>query len=287
MTRGRFPNFAPARRLFAPALLCLLTFTTSAQTTPNQPAKADEKKTAAPAAGDEKAEAVLRRAVEAVGGAQFLAIKTVTGRGFYTPFAKGVSGLPIKFVDYLAFPDRERTEFRGQGNFIVQTNVGKQGWLFDAAARTLKDVTPQQAEDFRLAMRTSIDNVLRGWWRQEGAKLTYAGRREAGLARRNEAVRLTYPDGFWVEFEFAAREGLPAKTIYERQVKNEAGEPATVKEEDRYLRFLTFEGVNAPVIIDHYRAGEQSSRINYDTYEFNRPLPDSLFVKPANIKALK
>jgi hypothetical protein len=46
-------------------------------------------------------------------------------------------------------------------------------------------------------------------------------------------------------------------------------------------------GVNAPFVIDHYRNGVQTSRINYEAYEFNKPLPDSLFAKPANIKAIK
>jgi len=31
----------------------------------------------------------------------------------------------------------------------------------------------------------------------------------------------------------------------------------------------------------------QTSRINYESIEYNKPLLDSLFVKPENIKALK
>ena len=54
-------------------------------------------------------------------------------------------------------------------------------------------------------MRTSVENLLHGWWKKENATLSYVGRREAGLARRNETVRLTYPDGFWIEYEFAAQ----------------------------------------------------------------------------------
>jgi hypothetical protein len=60
-------------------------------------------------------------------------------------------------------------------------------------------------------MRTKIDNLLRGWWRKEGGKITYVGRREAGLAKRNETIRLTYPDGFWIEYEFGARDGFRRK----------------------------------------------------------------------------
>ncbi len=100
-------------------------------------------------------------------------------------------------------------------------NVGEGGWIADLKTKKLADITSQAAEDFRLLLRTSLDSVLRGWWRNEGASLTYAGRREAGLARRNEAVRLKYPDGFEVEFEFDAKEGLPSKVKYKKQ--NEEG----------------------------------------------------------------
>ena len=60
-----------------------------------------------------------------------------------------------------------------------------------------------------------------------------------------------------------------------------------VAEEDRLLRPLTVSGVIAPFVIDHFRKGVQTSRINYESIEFNKPLADALFAKPANIKAVK
>ncbi|HEU4595593.1 MAG TPA: hypothetical protein VFS10_10660 [Pyrinomonadaceae bacterium] len=255
--------------------------TEGAATKPAAAATQDEPKKAAQT--DERAEAVLRRAIEALGGAAYLGVKSVVSRGYYTPFAEGVGGLPSTFVDYIVFPDRERTEFKGRGGASIQTFTGDTGWLYEARTRKLSDVTPEQARNFRIAMRTTTDNVLRGWWREEGATLSYVGRREAGLARRNEVVRLSYPDGFVVEFEFGARDNLPSKTRY----KKENAEGEQVEEEDRYAQFQLIGGVRTPFIVDHYRAGMQSSRANYEGVEFNRPVPDALFEKPADVKALK
>ena len=42
-----------------------------------------------------------------------------------------------------------------------------------------------------------------------------------------------------------------------------------------------------PFVVDHYTAGVQASRVNYESVEFNRPVPDSLFAKPADVKAVK
>ena len=238
---------------------------------------------AQPAKADEKAAAVVARAVEALGGPAYLGVRTVVSKGYFTQFREGQSGIPVSFRDYMVYPDRERTEFKGAGVQMVQVNTGETGWIFEAKTRKLSDVTPDQAADFRTAMRTSIDNLLRGWWRAGGASLAYVGRREAGLARRNEVVKLSYPDGFEVEFEFDAREGLPSKVVYRRP--NAEGEQ--VEEEDRYAQFISVGAIRTPLVVDHYRAGVQSSRVNYDSVEHDRPVPDSLFAKPADIKSIK
>ncbi len=134
------------------------------------------------AANDEKAEQVVARAVAALGGDAYLGVRSTVGRGIFTRLAKGLAEPPSSFVDYMVYPDHERTEFRGGGNRVIQTNTGKTGWLFDAAARSLKDQPPADIESFQMSLRTSLDNLLRGWWRKDGATLTYVGRREAGLA---------------------------------------------------------------------------------------------------------
>ena len=292
MTQTRFPNAVRARTIVTTLFLLVVAATAApaqntadkVSTTPKTTAAAaTDDKVKAPARPDEKAEQVIERAVAAMGGRAFLDVRTVTSRGYYTPFQEGDATLPSSFVDYMVFPDRERTEFRSQGVRMIQTYTGETGWIFDGMGRKLLDVKPEQAKDFRLAMRTSIDNILRGWWRTEGAQLQYVGRREAGLAKRNEVVRLTYTDGFTVEFEFGAKDFLPAKALYKKQ--NAEGDE--VAEEDHYAQYLTIGGVSVPFVIDHFRAGQQSSRVNYEAVDFNRPVPDSLFARPTDIKALK
>ena len=285
----------PTLALSCLAALCLAAFSMSAAASAaaqdsKQKAAADAPKTSAAKADeraapkiDEKAVAVVEHAVEAMGGRAYLDVRAVVSHGYFTLLNEKTGGLPVAFRDYTVFPDRERTEFKGAGVKRVEVYAGAAGWVYDARAKNLTDIKPEQHEDFRTATRTSIDNVLRGWWRSEGATLSYLGRREAGLARRNETVGLTYPDGFSVEFEFDAKEWLPAKAKYRKQ--NAEGE--LLEEEDRYAQFQSIGAVRVPFIVDHYRAGVQSSRVNYDAVEFNAQVPDSLFTKPADIKAIK
>ena len=243
---------------------------------------------ASAAAVDEKSQAIINRAVEVVGGQTYLNVQTVIGKGFYSEFKENVPQVPLKFVDYLAYPNRERTEFTSSGIKSIQTNDGDTGWMFDGAVKKISDQSPAQIEEFKRSMRTTVENLLKGWWRNEGGKVTYAGRREAGLARRNETVRLTYPNGFWIEYEFGARDGLPAKIIYKRMRRDpDSGDQVETTEEDVLLKFITVDGVTAPWVIDHFVNGHQTSRINYDQIQYNQHLADSLFAKPTDVKAIK
>lgn len=235
-----------------------------------------------------KAEAIVNRGIEVIGGSAYLNVQTSIGRGFYTPFQDGVSTVPTRFLDYISYPDRERTEFWLETGRVVQTYTGDTGWLFDGATKSFSDMKGNQIADFKRSMRTTVENLTRGWWKKENAVLSYVGRREAGLARRNETVRLTYPDGFWIEYEFAAKEGLPAKIIYKTTRKNpdtDLDEDRT--EEERLAKPITVGGITAPWVLDHFINGVQTSRTSYESIEYNRPLADTLFAKPANIKALK
>jgi outer membrane lipoprotein-sorting protein len=232
---------------------------------------------------DAKAEQIVKDALEAMGGQSYLGVRSVIGKGQYTQYQDGSSGDPSSFIDYIIYPDKERTEFKSARSRAIQANDGDKGWLFDATNKTLKDLTPKQVEEFKFSLRTSLENLLRGGWRTQGAKLSYVGRREAGLAKRNEVVRLTYTDGFSVEFEFGARDHLPSKILYSHKKEDES-ESA---EEDRFAQLTLVSGVMTPFIIDRYENGKQVSRINYQSIEFNAAISQSLFEKPATIKGIK
>jgi hypothetical protein len=245
--------------------------------------------TPAPAVSvDEKSQAIMDRAITALGGPKYLGVQTVTGKGFFTAFKDGMSQLPARFLDYIEYPDKERTEFNGGGIRTIQTNTGDTGWLFDGGPKKISDQTPAQVEEFKRSIRTSLEYLLRGYWKKDGGKITYVGRREAGLARRNETIRLTLPDGYWIEYEFGAKDNLPSKIIYKRQRKDpDSGDMVETSEEDQFFKFIEMDGVTSAWVIDHYINGKQSSRINYESVQYNQKFAADLFAKPANIKAIK
>ena len=232
---------------------------------------------------DEKAEAIVKKAVEKLGGEKYLQVKSQFSNGNYTLIVVGGQmQQPNPFVDVLVFPDKERTEFKQSSGKLIQTNTGETGWIYDGATKNIRVQTKEEIEDFKRGQRTSLENLLRGHWRGQAA-LTYVGKRQASVGRRNDVVRLTYTDGFAIEYEFADT-GLPVKAIYKRRNANTGEEQ---KEEDRYAQFIEFQGVSTPMVVDHFIKDEHSSRINYEKVEFNKTIPDSIFKQPNSPKEVK
>jgi hypothetical protein len=231
---------------------------------------------------DPQAEAVIKRAVDALGGERYLNVKSLIGKGKFSVVREGIIVSFQSFHDVIVYPEKERTEFKGGGVLSVQTNVGDSGWLFDGDQELVKVQTEAQIENFHRGMRASLDHLLRGHWRGK-ADLSYSGKRPASLGKRNDVLTLKYADGLIVEFEIGADDGIPAKALHRRT--NATGEEIT--EEDRYAQFVNVDGIRSPFIIDRFTNGVQTSRINYQTVEYNKSIPDSYFAKPNNAKELK
>ena len=238
--------------------------------------------TPVPPANREQAEAVIKKAIQTLGGEKYLNVKSQIGRGKYSIIQDGGVASFQTFTDVIVWPNKERTDFKGSGSKTVQTNVGNTGWVFDGGQELVKAQGEDQIESWQRGMRTSLDYLLRGHWKGD-AELSYVGKRPATIGRRNDVVKLTYSGGLVIEFEFAAEDGLPQKSVY----KHLNAENEEVKEEDRYAQFIDVGGIMTPFIVDRFTNGNQTSRINYQTVEFNKTIPDAIFAKPSGPKDVK
>lgn len=227
-------------------------------------------------------EAIIKGAVNYLGGEKYLSVRSQIGRGRYSVIKDGAVVSFQSFVDILVQPDKERTEFRNGKVRTVQTNVRDTGWVYDGEQELIKEQTPAQIEGFKKGLRVSLDFLLRGGWKGD-AELSYVGKRPASLGKRNEVIKLTFKDGFTVEFEFASDTGIPMKAVY----KGPGPDGEDVVEEDRYAQFVLIDGIRTPFIIDRFSGGNPSSRINYESMEFNKSIPDAIFAKPADPKSMK
>jgi len=227
---------------------------------------------------------LIKQAVQARGGERFMSFNSIMSTGMYTPFQKGLSQLPIQFVDWIVYPDKERTEF-GKGkkkDRRIQVNVGKTGWVYDGDSETLKDQTDKQIEDHLEGLEFDIDRLLRAAAKGEGVEVGYAGREETRPGERADSIAIRFKSDRTAYLLLDQQTHLPMSLSYE---KTEDG--GLVKQEIRYNQYVDYDGVKFPNIVDFIRDNVQTGRINHQLIKLNAPAPDELFAKPASVKAVK
>jgi outer membrane lipoprotein-sorting protein len=232
----------------------------------------------------ERGTELIKQAVSARGGERFLSFANVMTSGMYTPFNKGLSQLPIQFVDWIVYPDKERTEY-GKGkkkNRRIQVNVGKTGWFYDGDAETLKDQTDKQIEEYLEGLEFDIDRLLRAVAQGAGVEAGYAGREETRPGERADVIALKLKSDRIAYLLLDQQTHLPMSLSYEKTEDN-----GLVKQEIRYNQYVDYDGVKFPNIVDYFRDTVQTARINVQTIKLNTQAPDELFAKPANAKAVK
>jgi len=227
---------------------------------------------------------LIKQAVQARGGERFMSFTSVMSTGMYTPFQKGLSQLPIQFVDWIIYPDKERTEF-GKGkkkDRRIQVNVGKTGWVYDGDSETLKDQTDKQIEEHLEGLEFDIDRLLRAAAKGDGVEVGYAGREETRPGERADAIAIRFKSDKTAYLLLDQQTHLPMSLSYE---KTEDG--GLVKQEIRYNQYVDYDGVKFPNIVDFFRDNVQTGRINLQLIKLNAPASDDLFAKPASVKAVK
>jgi len=227
---------------------------------------------------------LIKQAVQARGGERFLSFNSIMSTGMYTQFQKGMSQNPIQFIDWIIYPDKERTDF-GKGkkkNRRIQVNVGKTGWVYDGDAETLKDQTDKQIEEHLEDLDFDIDRLLRAAAKGDGVEVGFAGREETRPGERADAVAIRFKSDRTAYLLLDSQTHLPMSMSYE---KTEDG--GLVKQETRYNQYVDYDGVKFPNIVDYFRDSVQTGRINIESIKLNSQIGNELFAKPASAKAIK
>ncbi len=134
-----------------------------------------------------KAKDLIQKAVQALGGSDYLAVRDATCSGRIGSF--GHSGDLMgyeKFIDYSKLPDKDRSENLPKRN-IIEIKNGDKGWVLDRGG--VSEADEVSIAEFQEDIKTDIDNVLRDRWKEPGTILRYLG---------PDVVDLKEAD--WIEF---------------------------------------------------------------------------------------
>ena len=233
------------------------------------------------AANTEKGKKLLQQVIDARGGARFLSYKTIQSSGQWSPFNDGLSVDPVPFIDYVIFPDKERTEFgkaKKKKDRRLNVNYGDKGWVYDGEAETLKDQTPIQIKEFQESRESDLDALLKSAGTSKDVTVTFYGREETKPGERADVILFKVKSGreFFLLIDPLTK--LPMTLSYEK-----AGE----KYEFRFNQYVEYDGVKFPNIVDLYKGRIQISRVNNNIIKLDVAIPETLFVKPASAKEVK
>jgi hypothetical protein len=225
---------------------------------------------------------LFQDAIQAMGGDTYLNVTDIVSEGRMFGFdSNGASSLPMNYVDYTKFPDKSRFELGNnkKNRDITVFNLGKnEGWILEGQ-RDTREAKPEEMEDFKNAVRHSIDMICRFRSTDPENKLFYLGPGE-GKDVTLEMVKIVDPENDEVTVYFDRISKLPAKVEY-REISNKG---IRLRYVDEFSQWFMKQGVNTPLRIDRYVNGRQSSQHFILKVTYNNDLPDSFFSKPERPK---
>jgi hypothetical protein len=226
-----------------------------------------------PAWAQSRPNQVLDQMIQALGDAAFIDVKEIQASGRFFSFSRGeLSGSDV-YVDYIKFPDMERTEFGRLKNKSVTINKGKEGWKIEGK----KEPEPQgvaQAEEFLANFKTSFDYVLRFVIKQSQTTIQNLPSEIIDF-KRADVVELRDAAKNRIRFYVDRDTKLPVKMQVRRTSESAV-------HEELYGNWHKFQGVMTPLFVSRYTDGLKTMEIRAETATYNSGLSDSLFAAPAS-----
>ena len=212
----------------------------------------------------------LDQMIDALGGQTFINVDEIHTTGRFFSFTRGeLSGSDV-FVDYIKFPDMERTEFGTSKNKSITINRGKEGMKVEGK-KDPEQQTPGEVDQFIKGFKTSLDYVLR-FVAQERQTTIQNLPAEIINFKRTDVVELRDPAKNRIRFYIDRTTHLPVKMQVRRT------DDSKLREEE-YANWHKFQGVMTPLFVTRYTDGLKIMEIRAESVVYDSGLADTLFTK--------
>jgi hypothetical protein len=235
---------------------------------------------ALPARVDPKAQPVLDRTLQALGGQAFLSFKTLTTHGRLFSLGSGGAGGFVYFDSQVQYPDRRRLMYgmSQEAKVITVVNNGDQGWEIDRMGMVHLDST--EIRRWKFANRYGLENLLRLRIHEPGVLVQSAG----GDFVNNLAVsilEIVDAEQTQIKLYIDKRTDLPAEVWYRKwnPVINDWDEYT-----DIYADYRIFQGINTPLHITRSLNGERFSELYRSDAVYNETYSVQLFADPSAVQ---
>ncbi len=237
-----------------------------------------------------KGKQVVEAAVAALGGPQFLQMRTRIASGrVYSFFHDQMSGLDRAaiYTEYpepkpaagLAVRERERLGKKQDYSFLF---LADQGW--DITFRGARPIPDETWERYVRTTETDILYLLRARYNEPGLDFDDVGN-QVYLSRHIEIVDITDAKSRTVRVYFDFNTKLPVRQIYSWL------DPETKERNEEISVFDKYrdvgQGIMWPYSIERERNGYKAYQFFADKVEANEPIPPKTFELPPGTRVLK
>ena len=227
----------------------------------------------------ERAQQVLARALEAMGGESYLAVKTeyVKGRDFFFKKNRRSGLVPFQSWAHYQDPFRFRRQiYKGKRQTLEVFNLelGK-AWIQEGF-HTIEEVPPDAFERFRTSVKQDLHYVLRNRLDEEGLSFFYYGAENVAGSGELEAVEIIDKANITVTLYFNIETHLP---VHSETVWNDK---MGLRHEGRveYFNWHEHGGVLTPMSFHSFKDGEKSRETFFEEVAYNTQFPPEYFLEP-------
>jgi hypothetical protein len=206
----------------------------------------------------------------ALGGQTFLDVDDIHTTGRFFGFTRGELRSADFFVDYIKFPDMERTELGTSKNKSISINKGKEGSKVEGR-KDPEQQTPGEGEEFLKGFKTSFDYVLRFVLTEKQTTIQSVGTEIIDF-KRAEVVELRDSAKNLIRFYIDRSTHLPLKMEVRRNGESKV-------REEQYANWHKFQDVMTPLFVSRYVDRVKTMEIRAETVVYNSGLSDDLFTK--------
>jgi hypothetical protein len=233
------------------------------------------------AEGAKKANALLDRTVQALGGDKYLSFQTVHHYGRSYSLSDGtVRGQGVRYWRYFRYPDHERIELTKDRDWIIIYAGDK---AYETTFRGTRELEQKALREYLARRDFGLDYILRDWRKDPQLAVFYDG---STIAESKSAEKVTLINGTnqQVTLYLDSQTGLPLKKEYELRDPT-TGERS--REYETYDQYRSVQGIMTPHVITRYKDGEMASQRFIKTVEYDVAIPDAKFAAVIDYNRLK
>ena len=219
---------------------------------------------------DPKAQQVLDRVIQGLGGPAFLKVKRLTTRGRIFSIRDEVTTGYAPFESAAEYPDKRRFSY-GKNPPVILINNGDQAWELDRYGQTTQAAEP--ARRWRISNRYSLENLLRLRIHEPGILIQPGGVDFVDNVA-TQALDMVDAQGTQLKLDLNRQTLLPVRVTYRVQ------DPQTgdwTEFEDVYSDYKNIQGIMTPMHVARFLDEERVSEIFRSFAHYDDEYPSTYF----------